>query len=173
VFGELVLGFCHATSTPAAMMKPRQLIYALLCASAAVNAYPRADQPSISFSHNDWTADGTTWTVSTSGANAVLLKMDEFQGRLDTPGALVRKGSKPESNVLPPLAPPEITAGTVNPDSKPIKLTAAQTRDLTAALRTTIKDGFAICWTSRLTRPARSRSGASRRTNCSSRMPAG
>jgi hypothetical protein len=88
-----------------------------------------------------WTADGTAWTVSTAGANAVLLKMDEFQGRLDTPGALARKGNKPESNVLPPLAPPEIKAGAVTPDRAPIKLTPAQTRDLAAALRSTIKDG--------------------------------
>jgi len=40
----------------------------------------------------------------------VLLKMDEFQGRLDTPGALVRKGNKSESSALPPLPAPEIKA---------------------------------------------------------------
>jgi hypothetical protein len=88
-----------------------------------------------------WTGKGTTWTVSTAGANAVLLKMDEFQGRLDTSGALVRKGSKPESNVLPPLPAPEIQAGPVSQDKNPIKLTAAQTRELKAALRKTVKEG--------------------------------
>lgn len=88
-----------------------------------------------------WSANGTTWTISTAGANAVLLKMDEFQGRLNTPGALVRKGTSPESNVPPPLAPPEIKAGPVSPDTQPVKLTAAQTRDLMAALRKTVKDG--------------------------------
>lgn len=88
-----------------------------------------------------WTGKGTTWTISTAGANAVLLKMDEFQGRLETPGALVRKGSKPESNVLPPSPAPEIRAGTVIQDKNPIKLTAAQTRDIKAALRKTVKDG--------------------------------
>lgn len=88
-----------------------------------------------------WTGKGTTWTISTAGANAVLLKMDEFQGRLETPGALVRKGSKPESNVLPPSPAPEIRAGTVIQDKDPIKLTAAQTRDIKAALRKTVKDG--------------------------------
>jgi len=35
-----------------------------------------------------WSGKGSTWTISTAGANAVLLKMDEFQGRLDTTGAL-------------------------------------------------------------------------------------
>jgi hypothetical protein len=88
-----------------------------------------------------WTGKGTTWTVSTAGANAVLLKMDEFQGRLDTPGALVRKGSKPESNVLPPLPAPEIRAGAVSQDKNPIMLTTAQKRELKAALRKTVKEG--------------------------------
>lgn len=222
------------------MLKSRSLTFALIVASAAAGAYPRADLPSISFDHNDWelacdntrtcraagyhadddepnatilltraagpnqavtvqlqvaddehhpspgelamtvdgrglgtiridpksnigkltdaqvtallpallkdgrigwSANGTTWTISTAGANAVLLKMDEFQGRLDTPGALVRKGTKPESNVLPPLAPPEIQAAAVSQDKQPVKLTPAQTRDLLAALRKTVKDG--------------------------------
>ena len=88
-----------------------------------------------------WTGKGTTWTVSTAGANAVLLKMDEFQGRLDTPGALVRKGSKPESNVLPPLPAPEVQAGLVSQDKNPIKLTTPQTHELKTALRKTVKEG--------------------------------
>ena len=33
------------------------------------------------------------WTLSLAGASAVLLKMDEAQGRVDTPGALVRRGT--------------------------------------------------------------------------------
>jgi hypothetical protein len=46
------------------------------------------------------------WVLSLAGAAAVLLKMDEVQGRIGTPGALVRKGSKPESSVLPPVPAP-------------------------------------------------------------------
>jgi hypothetical protein len=88
-----------------------------------------------------WSAKGTTWTISKAGANAVLLKMDEFQGRLDTPGALVRKGTKPESNVLPPLPAPEVAAAPVSHGKHPLTLTPAQTRDLMAALRKTVKDG--------------------------------
>lgn len=34
---------------------------------------------------------GKAWPISDSGAAAVLLKMDEAQGRLGTPGALVRR----------------------------------------------------------------------------------
>jgi hypothetical protein len=87
-----------------------------------------------------WSANGTTWTISTAGANAVLLKMDEFQGRVDTPGALVRKGSKPEGHVLPAVAPQHITPGRVSQDKRPVALTATQTRDLIAALRKTARD---------------------------------
>lgn len=88
-----------------------------------------------------WRAKGTTWTISTAGANAVLLKMDEFQGRLDTPGALVRKSTKPEASALPPVPAPDIKAMPVIHDKKPVALTTAQTRDLMAALRKTVKDG--------------------------------
>ena len=48
--------------------------------------------------------------ISDRGAAAVLLKMDEFQGRLNTPSALIRKGSKPNSQVYPPLTPPVVHA---------------------------------------------------------------
>lgn len=51
------------------------------------------------------TAAGVEWTLSLAGVNAVLLKMDEAQGRLGTPGALVRRGNAPESSVPP--APPK------------------------------------------------------------------
>lgn len=46
--------------------------------------------------------------LSSNGAFAALLKMDDAQGRLDTPGALVRKGNKPESSVPPAVAMPVI-----------------------------------------------------------------
>ena len=48
------------------------------------------------------------WQLSLAGSNAALLKMDDLQGRVGTPGALVRKGSKPESSVLPALAAPKV-----------------------------------------------------------------
>lgn len=40
------------------------------------------------------------WQVSDKGMTAVLLKMDDFQGRVGTVGALVQKGPKDESKVL-------------------------------------------------------------------------
>jgi invasion protein IalB len=57
-----------------------------------------------------WIKGQDAWTLSTAGATAVLLKMDEFQGRLGTPGALVRPGTRAESQALPPLATPVLTA---------------------------------------------------------------
>lgn len=52
--------------------------------------------------------DERQWQLSDLGASAVLLKMDEFQGRLGTPGALMRKGSRSETTVLPALPVPVI-----------------------------------------------------------------
>jgi hypothetical protein len=48
------------------------------------------------------------WQLSDDGASAVLLRMDEFQGRIGTPGALVRTGKRDESQVPPPQAPPRV-----------------------------------------------------------------
>ena len=55
--------------------------------------------------------EGTQWTLSGRGASAALLKMDEFQGRLGTPGALMRKGKRAESSVLPALPVPVVVLG--------------------------------------------------------------
>ncbi|WP_296942439.1 DUF1176 domain-containing protein [uncultured Massilia sp.] len=89
-----------------------------------------------------WTAGKRSWTISTAGANAVLLKMDDFQGRVDTPGALVRTGAKAESSVLPPLPKPVVRATAV-PKSQPqqIHLAPAQERQLIAELRKTLSEG--------------------------------
>ncbi|KGH49999.1 regulatory protein [Acinetobacter idrijaensis] len=48
------------------------------------------------------------WNLSTSGASAVLLKMDEFQRRLSTPSALIRPGKKSNQAVLKAAAIPKI-----------------------------------------------------------------
>ena len=56
------------------------------------------------------TAGKDNWVLSLAGAAAVLLKMDEVQGRIGTPGALVRKGSKPEASALPPVPAPVVKA---------------------------------------------------------------
>lgn len=48
------------------------------------------------------------WRLSDRGASAVLLKMDEVQGRLGTRGALVRRGDADEAQVPPARPLPEI-----------------------------------------------------------------
>lgn len=55
-------------------------------------------------------ASGHAWPLSDHGIRTLLLKMDEVQGRLDTPGALVRKGSQPESRVPAAVAAPPLKA---------------------------------------------------------------
>ena len=81
----------------------------------------------------DWEGGGMHWSVSGKGSAAVLLKMDEFQGRLGTPGALVRKGSRPEAAVPQPLAAPVVEAAPV-PPATPRKLPREQMRLLLGEL---------------------------------------
>jgi hypothetical protein len=64
----------------------------------------------IEFRYQPARGASTSWYLSDQGASAVLLKMDEFQGRLDTPGALVRKGNRDEASVPPPVPVPVVRA---------------------------------------------------------------
>ena len=76
------------------------------------------------------------WTLSTAGASAVLLKMDEAQGRIGTVGALVRKGGKPETGVLQPSVAPVVVAGPMPRENrKDLFLQPAQRADIVQALR--------------------------------------
>ena len=73
-----------------------------------------------------FSAGKTRWQLSGDGATAVLLKMDDVQGRIGTPGALVKKGVKPESAVPGPVKPPVIQA---------VRVPASAKADLPLALR--------------------------------------
>ena len=87
----------------------------------------------------EWVVGDYRWRLSDAGATAVLLKMDDVQGRIGTPTALVRKGSKPASTVLPPLAPPVVRAEPVEP-SGPVTLPVDDEAALRAALLTSVED---------------------------------
>jgi len=50
------------------------------------------------------------WHLSDMGAAAVLLKMDDVQGRVGTVGALIRKGSAGEDKVKAPIPEPVVVA---------------------------------------------------------------
>lgn len=63
----------------------------------------------------------TPFTLSGEGANAVMLKIDDAQGRIDTPGALVKKGNKPEERVpTAPAMPVIVAAPTLDAPEKPL-----------------------------------------------------
>lgn len=83
-----------------------------------------------------WTDGTTTWTLSGKGAAAVLLKMDEFQGRLGTTGALVRKGARGEEAVAAPLPAPEVSPASAG--STEVNLAPAARAALLRELRGTL-----------------------------------
>lgn len=86
-----------------------------------------------------WRGGGKTWILSGKGATAVLLKMDEFQGRLDTPGAAVRKGRKDNRDVLPPLPVPMVEQPAMATD-RIAALEGEEKRLLYVALRAAASD---------------------------------
>jgi hypothetical protein len=75
-----------------------------------------------------------SFTLSGKGVSAVMLKMDEVQGRIGTPGALIRKGEKPEESVYSPLPAPEIRAAKVSGEP-PRALSAREVSVLKPLLR--------------------------------------
>ncbi len=78
------------------------------------------------------------WSVSLAGAKAALLKMDELQGRVGTPGALVHKGSRAEAAVPNPAAPPA---------PRPARLpeTTQRDRDLEPRIRAVLPHDTSDC----------------------------
>ncbi|MBB3121993.1 DUF1176 domain-containing protein [Pseudoduganella violacea] len=83
-----------------------------------------------------WSSGEFEWELSGKGAAAVLLKMDEFQGRLGTPGALMRKGGKSEAQVLPALAVPVLKVPFMaQQQAVTVELSAAQQATLIGELR--------------------------------------
>ena len=63
----------------------------------------------------EFRARDKTWTLSGAGASAVLLKMDEAQGRVGTIGALYRRGKQDEARVPPALQKPVIASPPLAP----------------------------------------------------------
>jgi len=67
----------------------------------------------------EFTAGPGRWRLSDRGAAAVLLKFDEYQGRLDTPSAMLRKGESEEGGVKPALPMPVVTAAPLSQEAIP------------------------------------------------------
>lgn len=84
----------------------------------------------------EFVAKQNTWQLSDAGMSAVLLKMDEAQGRLNTTGALVKKGSLNEATVLAALPKPLINA--VKPLDAKVQLAVADLTQLEKSLLGTL-----------------------------------
>lgn len=67
---------------------------------------------------------GEEWRLSTKGSTAVLLKMDDYQGRVDTPLAIVKKGDRIKHFIQPKQAP------VISIPKQPIPVTTAADRAL-------------------------------------------
>ncbi|WP_433847245.1 DUF1176 domain-containing protein [Acinetobacter proteolyticus] len=87
------------------------------------------------------------WQISDKGMTAVLLKMDDFQKRIGTVGALIKKGKADESKVL--VAQPKFTVKQIKTSSKPYltlrptdKRYAALYQNLMAAQPIPKQEGF-------------------------------
>ena len=121
--GKRVGGVLLDSEQPAADL-PAPLTHALLAAL-------RRD------SRIEWRSGKFLWPLSGAGATAVLLKMDEMQGRVGTPGALVRRGQRAEAAVLPPLPAPVVVAAPV-PKAAGKVLAPAQARAMRSRLRASL-----------------------------------
>ena len=86
-----------------------------------------------------WTGGARHWTLSSGGAAAVLLKMDEFQGRIGTRGALIRPGPGSEAAVPQGTPVPVVNAARWAPAlPADARLAAEQAAPLRLALRATL-----------------------------------
>ena len=87
----------------------------------------------------------TRWELSGDGAMAVMLKADEAQGRVGTSGALVKKGSKPDSQVLAAKPAPQLRL--VPPTTRMAKKKSFRigASDLTAIMKNTLSDAKRDC----------------------------
>ncbi|MFH7765145.1 DUF1176 domain-containing protein [Acinetobacter sp. BSP-28] len=71
-----------------------------------------------------------TWHVSDAGITAILLKMDDFQKRIGTVGALLKQGAGDESKVL--AAQPKLVVNKVKTTAKPYLTLQPNTRQYQA-----------------------------------------
>ncbi|UXB11558.1 DUF1176 domain-containing protein [Aeromonas dhakensis] len=68
--------------------------------------------------------------LSGAGAYVIFLKMDEFQGRLNTSTALTKQGPLPTTSIPPALAAPVIHAGAVTSDNLSRPLTKPEQQSI-------------------------------------------
>ncbi|MEN5071474.1 DUF1176 domain-containing protein [Stenotrophomonas sp. TWI1183] len=79
-------------------------------------------------------AAGSAWPISNRGATSTLLKMDAVQDRLDTPGALIQRGTRPEASVPPALPRPVLNGPPRLAEARPADALLEGRQDLIDAL---------------------------------------
>ncbi len=84
-------------------------------------------------SHISFQDNIADFLFSGAGSSAVLLKMDDVQGRIDTPSAIIKKGNKPESGVKQPVPVPVIVKAAVR-DKESREMTAQEAATIKPAL---------------------------------------
>lgn len=94
---------------------------------AQFSAFKQALQRDTAISFKDNTNE---YLFSGAGSSAVLLKMDDVQGRIGTPDALIKKGTASEASIKPAIEVPVIVKAPV---------TDTQSRDMTAEETALIK----------------------------------
>lgn len=93
-----------------------------------------------------FTADQVEWALSTEGASAVLLKMDDFQKRIGTASALLRKGKLSNAGVLKIQPLPLIQIkGYSRGIAKRLDVNAAPAKQLAEQLKKSVNKDQ--CWT--------------------------
>ena len=83
--------------------------------------------------------------VSDKGAAAAMLKMDEFQQRLNTPSALIRKGQEKHAVLAPQAAPKIQVAYIKNPSETELKRGEKQFNAVLALLRKSANSSASDC----------------------------
>lgn len=105
-----------------------------LLVAALLKVLPRTS--SIEFVYGDY-----RWPLSSQGATATLLKMDAFQGRIDTPSALIKKGRRSEATVRPAVPLPVVIVPPVaQPLPEDASFVSRHANTLMKALQATLKE---------------------------------
>ncbi|MCK8044276.1 DUF1176 domain-containing protein [Shewanella sp. 1CM18E] len=81
---------------------------------------------------------GDEWYLSTKGSTAVLLKMDDFQGLVETPFAIVKKGQVSKGIVEPKQAPVILMPAQAIPVTTAADLTLVANADFSQRIRTAL-----------------------------------
>jgi hypothetical protein len=89
----------------------------------------------------EWVLGNQRWRLSDKGAAAVMLKMDDVQGRVGTQGALLRKGAASEDKVPSALPAPVLDIPALpKAPADGERLPADAEKSLRPALRAALKD---------------------------------